>query len=460
MTTFLPLVALLLAVIGFVLGRPPEAFERPALSRYIAPFLILIFGVLASNKLADAGVRLSVSVGLALGVVMVTVATALPRRKDAESAFMSLGVAGVGLLLWQWPDQIKWAGLAYVAGLGFAAIAAGEEVASLTAVGGSVVALATILGRYSSDTPAYTHTGVAIGLGVCLLGVVRQAAIRFLPNSGVWIAIGVRLLGLGLAYLIGSRYLGLHDAWVSMALAVAAGVAVWAATPSDEVTEPGRAVVATVIWIGLGTLTFGLARGYGMALALALAAGLHLVLGERRALASCGPLLGLVIYRVFREAHLDAWKALDLGQHYALIGLAIGAALPLLPERWWATKPANPWLQSAGGVLWTVLWVGAPFLAALLLGPKGVVGFVVGVGFSSLFSATGAAPTLLPLAAAAAAGGVATLTYGWLQALTDLTRDEKLHWVLIAVIPLVLVGLILTLIGFKKPASDVAVATV
>ena len=134
-----------------------------------------------------------------------------------------------------------------------------------------------------------------------------------------------------------------------------------------------------------------------------------MVLGEKRGLITCGPLFGLVLYRLFREAHVDASRALDLGQHYALMGFAIGAVLPALPERWWATKPSNAILQGVGGLLWTAVWAGAPFLAALLLGPKGVVGFVAGVGFCTLFSVTGPAPSLLPLAAAAAAPPAAKL---------------------------------------------------
>ena len=185
-----------------------------------------------------------------------------------------------------------------------------------------------------------------------------------------------------------------------------------------------------------------------------------MVLGEKRGLITCGPLFGLVLYRLFREAHVDASRALDLGQHYALMGFAIGAVLPALPERWWATKPSNAILQGVGGLLWTAVWAGAPFLAALLLGPKGVVGFVAGVGFCTLFSVTGPAPSLLPLAAAAAAGGLASLTYGWISDLTDLTRDEKLHYVFVALVPLVVVGLVLSLIGFKKDPKPVAAAGV
>jgi hypothetical protein len=459
MTTLLPLLALVFAVIGFLLGRPPELSERLPFSRGIATLLVALLGAYAANRFGDAGTKLSNSVGLLVGSILVLLSAYAPKRREAETAYMGLGVTGVALMVCLWPDQIRTSGLALMAGFGFAALTLGDEAASLTAVGGSLIAAATVLGRYGSDEPSYTHAGIAIGLGVCLLGILWQASQRLKAPGKPWTAIVIRILAVGLAFVVGSRYLGLHDAWVSMALGVAAGVAVWAITPAEDVVDPGRSVVATVIWIGLGTLAFGLARGYGMALALALAGGIHLILGEKRSLTTCGPLLGLVLYRIFREAHLDASRALDLGQHYALIGLAIGAALPLLPERWWATKPDNVALQSLGGFLWTLVWAAAPFLAALLLGPKGVVGFVVGVGFSSLFTVSGLAPSLLPLAAAAAAGSLSSLTFGWLEGLTDLTRDEKLHWVLIAVVPMSLVVLTLAGLGMKREVKAVVTAS-
>jgi hypothetical protein len=441
--------ALVLAVLGFVLGQPPEERERPPIARLIATIIIVVGGVYAAHRFAETGLWLPISMGLVLGALAVLAAAYLPHRNNAEGGYLALGVVPVAGLLALGPNDIRWSAVAVIVGCGFAAMSVADERASITAIGASMVAAATVLGRYGGDTPSYMHAGVAIGLGVSLLGVLRQGLLKLGPNLTLWTALGVRLLAVGLAYQIGVVYLGLHDAWISMALAVAAGVAVWAAVPTDEVTEPGRSALA-----------FSLARGYGMSLALLLGAGIHLVLGERRALTTCGPLLGLVMYRLFREAHVDASRALDLGQHYALIGFAIGAALPLFPERWWATKPASGLLQGIGGILWAALWAGTPFLAALLLGPKGVVGLVVGVGFSSLFSATGIAPSLLPMAAAAAAGGLASLTYGWLADLTDLSRDEKLHWVLIGVIPLVMVGFALSILGFRrqKPALVPAAA--
>ena len=456
MTTVLPLLALAIAVIGFILGLPPERQERPPIARGIATFIVLVAGIYAARRFSEAGLNLPLTVGLAVGALATLLAAYLPARRNAESAYFALGVTAVACLVALYPSQIRSSAVALIVGLGFGALTLADERASLTAIAGSMVAAATVLGSYGGSTPSYLHAGLAVGLGVSLLGVLRQGFLKLGPNYGVWISIGVRLLGLGVAYSIGTVYLGLHDAWISMALVIAAGVAVWAALPNEETTEPGRAAVASILWIGLGTLAFGLARGYGMSLALLIGAGIHLVLGERRALTTCGPLLGLVLYRMFREAHVDASRALDLGQHYALIGFTIGAALPLFPERWWAAKPASEWLQGVGGVLWTVLWAGTPFMAALLLGPKGVVGLVAGVGFSTLFSITGTAPSLLPLAGAAAVGGLASLTYGWVSDLTNLTRDEKLHWVLVALGPLVLVGLGLALIGFRKGSKELA----
>lgn len=450
MTILLPLVALVLAVLAFLLGEPSEAQERPPLTRGIVAVLVSLAAMYAAHRFSEPAQKFAAAEGVAFGAAVVVLAAYLPPRKGAEALFLALGTLATASLLAFQPHDIRIPGIAEIVGFGFAALALADEKASMTAIGGAVVAAATVMGRYGGEQPSYMHAGVAIGIGAALLGVLSQGLAKIDSNQKLWIPVAVRLLGLGMAYAIGKVYLGLHDAWVCMALALAAGTAVWAAVPSDDTLEPGRSALACIIWIGLGTLAFGLARGFGMSLALALAAGIHLVLGEKKALTTCGPLLGLVLYRVFREAHLDASRALDLGQHYALIGFAIGAALPLFPERWWSTKPANDLIQGLGGLLWTAIWAGAPFLAALLLGPKGVVGFVVGAGFSSLFTATAPKPTLLPLAGAAAVGGLSSLAYDWIGDLSDLTRDEKLHWVLIGIIPFFVVGLILALLGFRK----------
>jgi hypothetical protein len=457
MTTLLPLLALVLAVLGFVLGRPPEVPERPPLPRAVAALLALLAGALATYKFvgvatkADAAQSHAIVEALALGVVLAGLAAYLPKRSNAEAAYLALGTAGPAFLLWLSPDLIRLSGLALIAGYGFAALALADEMAILTAVSGSFVTAATVIGRYGSDAPSFMHAPIALGMGLSLLGLMKSGIAKMSAKPSAITNVGVRILALGLAYAIGKRYLGLGEAWISMALALGAGLAVWAAMPNEEIVEAGRGALSAIIWIGLGTLAFGLARAYGMALGLLVAGGVHLILGERRALMSMGPLLGLVLYRLFREAHMDASRALDIGQHYALIGLALGAVTPILPERWWFTKPKSEWLQSIGGFLWCLVWAALPVLTALLLGPKGVVGWVVGVGFSTLFTIVSEGASLLPLAAAAGAGGLAALTFGWLTDLTNLARDEKLHWIFYGVGPLALVAIVLAVLGYKKP---------
>jgi hypothetical protein len=390
--------------------------------------------------------------GLFSGVFTVLAGAYLPKKAKPEPGLLALGAVAPSVFL-SMPDAgLKTACMAFVVGLGFAALTLGEDVAATTAIGGAIVALATIMGRYGSSASSYTHAGVALACGVSLLGLMATVIERAWPNASKFMPVAVRVLALGLAYALGNRYLGLSSAWLSMALAVAAGVAVYAILPSDEAGEPGRSVLAAVLWVALGTLAFGLARGYGMSLALILAAGLPLVLGEKRALTSTGPLVGLVLYRVFREAHVEASRALDLGQHYALIGLLLGALLPLLPERWWATKPSQPSLQSLGGFLWTLVWMAFPPVVAILLGAKGVVGFVAGLGMCAVFSGTLAESTQLPLAVAAGAGGLAILTYGWLDTLSSLSRDDKVQWVLKGAVPLAVAVSLIALIGYRKPS--------
>jgi hypothetical protein len=69
-----------------------------------------------------------------------------------------------------------------------------------------------------------------------------------------------------------------------------------------------------------------------------------------------------------------------------------------------------------------------------------------------VFSGTLAESTQLPLAVAAGAGGLAILTYGWLDTLSSLSRDDKVQWVLKGAVPLAVAVSLIALIGYRKPS--------
>jgi hypothetical protein len=235
---------------------------------------------------------------------------------------------------------------------------------------------------------------------------------------------------------------------------MAIGVAVnW--LMDDNETDALRPLISAILWIGLATLGFGMRKGYGMSLGLLGGASTLLLLGNVRALLTMGPLAGLVMYRVFREVHVEATRALDIGQHYALIGLALGALMPLMPVEWLRTRMAltGPRVPSAG-VLWMVLLAATPIAAALVLGPKGVVGFVAGLGFASLLEAIRSGPSLQSLSLGLGLASATTFIFQFLGENTTLTRDEKMSMLMPLAIGIGVAVLVLLAISPKASLKE------
>jgi hypothetical protein len=164
-----------------------------------------------------------------------------------------------------------------------------------------------------------------------------------------------------------------------------------------------------------------------------------LLFGNWRALLSMGPILGLVIYRVLRDASPDSSRALDLGQHYGVTGIAVGTAMPVLFADWFERKgDLIPVRSAIANLLWAFILVCLPVLAIVVLGAKGASGIVVGLGFSGFLLAYrkfAGSPAVAVIVAAGAANAVAV---DWIGDAMDLTRQEKLHsfgwWTLAMVI--------------------------
>jgi len=230
----------------------------------------------------------------------------------------------------------------------------------------------------------------------------------------------------------------------------------------DDKPDAVRPLLAAILWIGLGTLAFGLERGYGMALGLMGGVTTLLILGNVRALLSLGPLAGLVMYRAFREVHVDATRALDIGQHYALIGMALGALTPMMPVEWLRARISLTGLRMPlASMLWIILLGFIPAIVGLILGPKGVVGFVAGLGFASLLASvqgrsladegeTAAGQSMMhSLGLGIGLAAATTLAFQFLGDNTMLSRDEKVSLLVPLTICIIVLSLLLALVSPK-----------
>lgn len=250
-------------------------------------------------------------------------------------------------------------------------------------------------------------------------------------NRLIGIVLGVIVIGVG-AWLLSMRHFFINDLWVIFGGAALVGAIVAWLTPETPEKSSLGFVLSVIIWLGVATLAFGLRKGYGMSLACLGGAAMLTMLGRTRALLTLGPLAILVLYRVFRELHTDASRAIDIGQHYALIGLSIGVTLPILAMEWRMRGSERDAKSAAGSALWTPAFLAVPFLSAVVLAAKGYVGVLTGLGFASLVEGLKGSSRLDSLSLQLGIGASMVAGFGWVSSNVDLARNEKvrtLAWV-------------------------------
>lgn len=396
---------------------------------------------------------------LGLGVAVVAYLAELSSERALVGAAvpMALGLAAVGITEMGAKDSVLNIQLGFAAGS-----ALGAWMLSLRTMGerawwpaiasafGSAALAANFLGsRWPGEKVA--DSGLAFGLVAVLSGIIAVGLSRAIQRergadtarAGLYLVIAAALVLLG-GTVVGRRYLFLDDAWHIFGAAVLAALVVNWFLPDSRQSSNLRFLIAAVVWIALATIAFGLRKGYGMSISLMGGMGMMLLIGNRRALMTMGPVLALVMFRVFREMHSEAYRAIDIGQHYAIIGLLLGAALPLIPIEWSRIlRPASSGSVAGAAFLWVVLLLGILPAAAVLLGPKGLVGFVAGLGIGSVIEGMRGSNSLHVLSLGAGLAGAGSLIYGWLGDYLDKTREAKLGVLYGVVGVLVVVALII-----------------
>ena len=447
MTFLLPLVALALALAApFLLRTERRGLDVP---RLVALAVLTAVAVAAAMRFAPGTEGRPAAMGVVLG--------ALACALGAWSGGPAAGVAGAAALHLFAPSSAM--GLAFVAGTALGALTVGGEAAALAGV---LVFAADDLGMRHSQLPAAafigSQVGVSVAVGALLAGLVPSRVALMRP-----VVVGVLAT---LAGLVAAKGLGEEGLTLGAALGAVAGVVLALLMPEEE-GESSRVGLATVVGVGLATVAFGLGRGLGMGIAALAAVGVLLAVDRRRAVLALGPLMGLVMFRVLREAGTGATRALDIGQHYTLLALVLGLALPLLPTDWLRGRAS-----ALGAGLWGIVLLAAPPLVVVALGMRGGVGFVVGLGVSGLVQAfrivdrglaivgEGAVDdrqssvhnpqSLLPLALGAGLGGATILALAWLGEDSALARDAKLRLFAYAAVGIAAVAGMLALVGRRK----------
>jgi hypothetical protein len=459
MNTAFPLIAIAVAIVALALSPPSERQTKKPL--FIAPIAILvILGLAGFLYKSDYPDLLPAVLAGGAGVMAAVFCRILDRWKDPSGATAAGIAAGLaGLTTWVGATAVSattstsventphnFQGivqLALVFGLSIGAWTVDDfqktgksGLATATAILGAVFVAANFMGREALDTETAGLTGTLLGLSLAIAGVIGLALNRsekkatatpaFIPG---WAMIMVLLI---LGYVVGGRLLSSVEAFLIFdGSVICAAIVHWIVRPQG-LSDSFSALISTVVWIGVATLAFSYEKGFGMAIASAGAASTLIALGNQRALLTAGPLIALTFYRVLREAQPDAAKALDIGQHYAVIGIAFGAGLAILPREWIANRLESAAKNEIGRFLWAIILGLAPVGLAVVLGAKGMVGLVAGLGFASFVEVLRGESSAIPVLLTGGIGSLVVVAYPWLTQLLDMTRESKqiaFYWI-------------------------------
>jgi hypothetical protein len=280
------------------------------------------------------------------------------------------------------------------------------------------------------------YAGSVFGVGIALAALVSELDRK---NSLLKTIAAIALPAI-FGYLVGGVWLKDMALASAMMLGVAGGAAIHFLLPADEEATSLSVGIASVIAVGLATVAFALSQGMGMAATLLAAVGVLGILGNRTGLLALGPLFGLVLFRIFRTIYPETARAFDIGQHYALIGLLLGAVVPLLVVDWSERKLSDT-AKVGGATLWGLLLLAATPLMMVFLGAYGTVGLLIGVGLAGVLEAIRLRSSTKALAPAIGMGGIVLMSYGWMSEAIDLTREDKVRVLVWAVVGIGLLSL-------------------
>lgn len=316
--------------------------------------------------------------GLAAGFLIVLVTHLLAWKREPNVA-VSLGLAGaaVALIGLVSPEEGGRALAAAAVAAGVTSVALRGSAESRTALLFLFAALSGIMAReavpYSPTWQAGALFALAGAVGACAQAALVSRAHRYVAlASGFGVALGIGAIG---TY----RFLYVGDLFLLLVAGMAVAVGAFFVGEDDSAPPSGmRILLCALIVLGAGAWAFSLRHGFGMSALLVSAGVFAALLGSHRAQAVLAPLLSLVLLRVLIE-WAGGGSAVDLGQHYLLMGFAAGALLPLAATQW-DDRGAPAW----SATLWQALVVGVPAFAALFLARVGAAGFLLGLMISPL----------------------------------------------------------------------------
>lgn len=437
------------AVEGGTLPRRDAAESRTS-PAYIPAGVLLLLAAVLLMVLPGEAVQPSTAGAVLVGGVLVLLALVLEQSKAGPLLLTPLALGCLGGLTGAFLPPPHWlVGLVLGAGLaagaaGTSNYASGYRTAVILAAQSALVLLVAARGGLQDDGLPILAALAASLIGLLLHGLKLAGQQRLAP------ALAGLLLG-GVALVLAATA-GLPGGPLMAALLPLTGWGLFLLLSEDSPVTPAYALGSGLLAIALGGLLFGIAAGTGIALMALLLVVMALLCGRSLALLASLPLLALAWHRVAQE-YATVGQIIEPNQHYVLLGLCLGALLPVLL----ASDAAGDETVPGGG--WR--WIPTALLALLILWliPSLLSLRAAGAALSGLALAPVIA--LLPRHPARATGAmVGVCAAGLLLSLLVrqagmtglLTRDDKVQVLLIA-LAIAVVLLLPRLIPLLKPAA-------
>lgn len=298
----------------------------------------------------------------------------------------------------------------------------------------------------------HVDTGLEIVGALVLVATLGVALSALGENKLSWTPVGSGVLIAAASAL--AVHFGFHQTPLAIVVGTAGVTALvigWLWGEADP--TPTAGALAVLAWTGVTTVAFSQAQTPGLAAAALVGLGVSCATKRPGAIAAMAPLLALAAYRLLRNLAPDTLDAMDIGQHYVVVGLLVGASVTVaLNEFVSGMAETGGWKPTVG---FTAGWLAAGGLAAfasLFLGDKGTVGVVFGLalgGALSCLSGRGALP------GAVFGAGLSWFTAAFAPVMADwvrLNKENKMGVLGVAV--LVALVLVATAAALTRPTSE------
>jgi len=459
MDTFLPWAAVLSGFFALIVDwwlessearKPvtgaPTAFWTELQAMRPATVGLLVIALLAISVAWHFDETPAAGVGFAIGALAALVAHIAERPLDGPTHLgivpIGLATAAVGATLFAekaWRIDLQ-LGLVIGASLSTSLLRVGTRGPSgwpgLTSIFSASLAAASIIGSFRANVERAALVPILVGIIAviaCALALLwRQFADRQRGERGLsvfWVGLIGALALIGGAKLIAVKYLFLGNFFLVCAGAVITAASVSWVLSDDREHDPGTFAIASLVWLAWATIAFGLLQGLGVGVSVVAACSVLLLIDAKRAITSIGILVAISFYRVFLELYPAESRSIDIGQQYSVMGLMVGAALPIALSRWGA-RICEAFL---GMRSFFITGVAALVIAGLLaavpfvLGSRGVVGLVVGSGLAGFCLGIGGSFRAGLVSLSAGLSSFAILAFGYLSPHVGLEREAKIR---------------------------------